>query len=629
MQGPAKHSSKRKSYVIAVVLLGAALWIGWGMGCVRAGLSKQDRPRRSSRQTIKIPNKGDFQRALNEARCGDTIVLEAGGTYANAFHYQLPYKGSCSGTDADYITITTSNVGGLPAVGVRLDPTVYGAAMAKLLATANQPILKTEALAHHYKFIGIEFTTNGAAYIPVIVNLGVDTTRDEREQMKGFVFDRCFIHPAEISAGQLANPSKYRTSEKGINLDIVDGWVMNSYIAGFTGYGQDNSIQASMAVLSDAGPGPLHIINNYLEAWYSSVFIGGADAAPNPAHTARISAGASVGRATLSVVTDLTVDDLIAFQLNLPPPNSTASSHQWGIGQVTSISGTTVSFIPVTASEQPFDRPPIANGLAQWKGDVLRDVEIRSNSMVKRPEWDTYAQPKNWLEVKAGRRIVIDGNRMISGTPTNIAITVWNQNGSSPWIEINDLRFTNNWLTNFKGPAFGLVLKGYSKVTGTSGNITIANNLLDGSTAADSSFLGMNGGYNVKVSHNTVMNNGSLISGASNPIANFEFTDNIVKNGNYGFSCFIPPGTLNRCWPNMIVAGNVIVDNRGDQKANGPLQAIYPGRNWYPQAEREIRFADLTRGNYRLTSDSPYRGKGTNGQDPGVNVDTLRSAIGR
>jgi len=276
------------------------------------------------RHTITVSAKGDFQKALNSAQCGDAIVLQAGATYGNASSFVLPYKGPCSGTDADYITIQTSNLAGIAASGQRIDPAVHGGAMARLVATGTQPVIKTQPLAHHYKFIGIEFTSTGAGYIPILVNLGTDTTRDQREAMKGFVFDRCFVHPPEISSSNLANPSSVRTAAKGIFGAVVDLYVINSYLAGFTGY-YNNELIDSMCIGSDVGPGPIHVINNYLEAWYSSVFIGGADAAVNPVHTGTIAAGATIGQATLSSVTDLAVGDLVAFQLNLPPPGSTVS----------------------------------------------------------------------------------------------------------------------------------------------------------------------------------------------------------------------------------------------------------------------------------------------------------------
>src|SRR5262245_43433044 len=55
---------------------------------------------------------GDLQAAINAAQCGDEIVLQAGATFSGNF--TLPYKGACSGTAADYITIHTSNLAGIP-----------------------------------------------------------------------------------------------------------------------------------------------------------------------------------------------------------------------------------------------------------------------------------------------------------------------------------------------------------------------------------------------------------------------------------------------------------------------------------------------------------------------------------
>ena len=206
--------------------------------------------------------------------------------------------------------------------------------------------------------------------------------------------------------------------------EAADVWVINSYIAGFAGTYPDGGSMASEAVLMAQGPGPLHVINNYLEAWYSSVFIGGSDAPALPEHTATVSNAATIGTATLSTVRDLAVGDLVSFK----------AAGAWEVGKVTAISGNTITYAPQTGTTQPFNVPPDMPGQAQWKGDVLHDVEIRGNTLVKRPEWTPTwpSGPKNWIEVKAGRRVTIEGNLMTSGTPTNIAITVRNQNGSSP-----------------------------------------------------------------------------------------------------------------------------------------------------------------------------------------------------
>src|SRR5262249_4733672 len=152
--------------------------------------------------------------------------------------------------------------------------------------------------AHHWKFIGLDFSSDGSKFIPILINFGAYMTLAQRQSMVGFVFDRVFIHPPEISATNLSSNSVARFVERGIALSVADSWVQDSYIAGFTGnYPGGGSIETSEDVLMDVGPGPLHVINNYLEAWYSSVFIGGADALPLPQHTATVSGAGTIGTA--------------------------------------------------------------------------------------------------------------------------------------------------------------------------------------------------------------------------------------------------------------------------------------------------------------------------------------------
>lgn len=583
--------------------------------------SQQARPRRAlnAENVIEVPAGGDFQAALDQAKCGETIVLAAGASYKKSTPFVMPYKGKCSGTDADYITIITSNASALPPSGERLDPAASERALARLISTSDQSILKTAPLAHHYKFIGIEFTSDGSKFIHSLINLGAETTFDQREQTSNFIFDRCFVHPPEISAANLANASKYRQVERGIQANVKEFSLINSYVAGFTGYDAQNSILASMGVFMDVGPGPFHVINNYIEAWYSNIFLGGSDAPALPQHTATVEAGATIGQATLSNVEGLSAGDLIAFELAQRP---------YGIGRVTSINGKTVTFTPEMARDQKFPGPPVSPGRAQWNGAVLHDVEIRGNTLHKRPEWHPYSEPKNWIEFKAGRGIVVEGNVMTSGTPTNITITVRNQNGSSPWIEIKDLVFRNNKLVNFKNPGFGIQLKDNEKVTGESGGLLIENNLLVGSTAGNSSFFLTNAGYRVTFQHNTVFNAGSIAAGDGFPTRNLVLTDNILHSGEYGMSCFIGNGNVKTCWPDLSMTGNVIVDNRVEQKSNGPLQRFLPAGNIVLETDADVGFVDAKGGDYRLADRSRVKRKSANGRDPGVDMDALMKATG-
>src|SRR5262250_2219130 len=81
-----------------------------------------------------VANGSGFQSSLNQAQCGDTIILQAGATYQGSF--VLQYKGACTGTDADYITIQTSAT--LPSG--RLDPKTQAASLA-LLRSVNDRVI--------------------------------------------------------------------------------------------------------------------------------------------------------------------------------------------------------------------------------------------------------------------------------------------------------------------------------------------------------------------------------------------------------------------------------------------------------------------------------------------------------
>ncbi len=566
--------------------------------------------------TVNVAAGRDLQGALNSAHCGDTIVLQAGATYKTPSGLVLPNKGPCTGTDADYITVTTSAA--VPAG--RIDPGAFAGSFAKLRSTSDQALLHAAAGAHHWKFIGLDFSSDGSQFIPILINLGAYMTLAQRQSMVGFVFDRVFIHPPEISATNLASNSVTRFVERGIALNVTDGWVQNSYIAGFTGnYPNGGSIEVSEDVLMDVGPGPLHVINNYLEAWYSSVFIGGADAPPLPEHTATVSGAGTIGTATLSTVRDLAVGDLVAFKLSDPPAGQTQAV--WGVGRVTSINGNTISYTPLTAQYQSFNIPPMSPGEARWKGDVLHDVEIKGNTMVKRPEWSTFPMsgPKNWIEIKAGRRITIEGNLMTSGTPTNIALTVRNQNGSSPWIEISGLTFRSNKLVNFKDPGFGILLQDNEKVTGQSGNLVIENNLMAVSSTDSTAFL-ISGGHDVVFSHNTILSQRSLALGAVLPTQNVTVIDNILHNGLYGIGC---DGGF-ACLPGARIQTNIIVDNR----SVGWLSSAYPSGNFFPTSDAAVGWVDPASDDYRLSASSAYKNKASDGTDPGVDMTGLLAALG-
>jgi hypothetical protein len=204
--------------------------------------------------TLNVIAGGDFQAALNAANPGDVIVLQAGATFAGNF--TLPNK-----PGSGWVIIRTSAEASLPAPGNRVQPS-HSSVMAKLISPNAAPAIATLPGAHHYRFIGIEVGLASS----VAINYGLvafgDSYQNTLSQVPhDLILDRCYVH-GNIN-GDLS---------RGVALNCAYGAVIDSYIANIHGIGFD-----TQAIAGWNGPGPLKIVNNYLEAAGENVMFGGAD----------------------------------------------------------------------------------------------------------------------------------------------------------------------------------------------------------------------------------------------------------------------------------------------------------------------------------------------------------------
>ena len=202
---------------------------------------------------IYVKEGGDLQAALNRAKSGDTIVLQAGAEFIGAF--TLPNKAG-----NDFITIQSSELAALPKEGTRVSPK-DAALMPKIMSSGKgESAVKTAPNAHHYRFVGIEFAPANADYIYNLLALGTDDQKSD-EMPHTIEIDRCYLHqnPAGIT-------------RRGIALNNADTIIKNSYIAGFAGREQE-----TQAIAGWNGAGGYKIINNYLEAGAENILFGGAD----------------------------------------------------------------------------------------------------------------------------------------------------------------------------------------------------------------------------------------------------------------------------------------------------------------------------------------------------------------
>jgi hypothetical protein len=195
----------------------------------------------------------DFQAALDAARPGDELVLEAGQPYTGNF--TLPRK---SGTG--WISIRSSAMNRLPPGGVRVRPE-HAAAMPKLISPNDRPALSAAAGAGFYCFVGLEIApADGVNYSFGLVALGGEQ-RTLEDSPHDFIFDRVYVHGLPRAA-----------LKRGFALNSATTVIANSRISDCHVDGQD-----AQAIGGWNGPGPYKIINNYLEGSGENVMFGGAD----------------------------------------------------------------------------------------------------------------------------------------------------------------------------------------------------------------------------------------------------------------------------------------------------------------------------------------------------------------
>jgi len=233
-------------------------------------------------QTLSIAAGGDFQAALDKAKPGDVIVLQAGAVYTGPF--TLPSK---PGTG--WITVRSSAVARLPVAGDRVRP-ADASAMPKLEA-GSQSVIATAAGANHYRFIGLEIrpgppvalsahaavgwlremwrggggretapSTVQAAFLENLVDLGnADTSVATLPHH--IIFDRCYLH-GDPTVG----------ARRGVAMNGADIAVIDSYLSDFKEVGND-----SQALSAWNGTGPFKIVDDYLEAAGENAMFGGQD----------------------------------------------------------------------------------------------------------------------------------------------------------------------------------------------------------------------------------------------------------------------------------------------------------------------------------------------------------------
>ena len=541
------------------------------------------------------------------AVCGDIIQIPEGTTIVAvpSTGLVIPTK-TCDATH--YITVRTSGFASLPAEGTRLTPCSAGVAslpgrpaypcpapanhMAKLVSgtavgqTTNAAV-KLSANSAYIRFIGIEFTRSLGAGPAATGNnsLIFDMSSGGSHHI---IFDRVWAHgDASDETG------RFTTLAHNSFVAVIDGYYNDFYcISG----GTCTDAQAiNLGTNGTAGQldNTYKIVNNFLEAAGQSVLAGG------------------------------------------------------GAGVI-----------------------------------VPTDIEVRQNYMFKPQTWNpssptyapirgTFTCVKNNFELKNGSRVLLEGN-VIEGSWAGctqkgnaVTLTPTTQNGGCIPCQVTNVTVRYNHITWVAQP-FQLAM-----VIGTSGppaqagnNFSIHDNLADNlyyatcnNCSGSATLVQMINlitnpinavFHDVRFDHNTfvVANPSSaqpsgLLGLSSATIAsglnqsNITFTNNIGVRGTQGTSNSIG-GTatncafgqsfganmINACWSPKTFGGNTIVQS---------IVTAWPGTNCLSLTSQStslyVSYNGGLGGDYHVSASSPCHNTGTDGKDPGANIDLVAAAI--
>jgi hypothetical protein len=211
-------------------------------------------------KVIAVKAGGDLQAALDAARPGDVIELEAGATFTGNFI--LPTK-----PGSGWIHIRSSAHALLPRPGTRVSP-AHARLMPRIESPNRAPAIRTAAAAHHYRVVGIEVTARGETKSTGpysdnnVVYLESEGGQTSPAQVPtDIVLDRCYVH------GTATGSVRRGIAMNGARMAVID-----SYLSDFHEVGAD-----SQAISAWNGPGPFKIVNNHLEGAGENLMFGGAD----------------------------------------------------------------------------------------------------------------------------------------------------------------------------------------------------------------------------------------------------------------------------------------------------------------------------------------------------------------
>ena len=270
---------------------------------------------------------------------------------------------------------------------------------------------------------------------------------------------------------------------------------------------------------------------------------------------------------------------------------------------------------------------------------VPSDITIRGNHFYKNPAWKGVWTIKNLLELKNARRLLIENNVfennwIAAQTGMAIIFKSANDGGTAPWQGTTDVNFRYNIVRN--SPQ-GLAIAAHPETNPAVhvARVRVENNLFYNIGTYNGTSYGrmlilLQDPHDLTISHNTMIHNYTadgqmMISDVSYGAArNIVLSNNVAtKGGPYG-AVMYSGARIGTASLNAFASSYWAFDRNVVIGLDPQFVPWHPQTSYYAASMAAVGFANASGGDYSLGSASPYRGKATDGKDPGADFPGLR-----
>lgn len=273
-----------------------------------------------------------------------------------------------------------------------------------------------------------------------------------------------------------------------------------------------------------------------------------------------------------------------------------------------------------------------------------QDIVVRRNYFFKPLTWNRFYPSvwdgvnivcKNLFELKKGIRVLVEDNVLENYWKDDQAFAVnlksVNQAGGDTTAECRDVVLRYNKVVNV-----GAFCTNNPAPGAPPGTVVPASRLVyhdNVVTGIGASTLGASGSVFVMATSSSLFRNNTCISDAAGlssgltqssdwttPTQNTIIHSNIVHRHSLGMKqASVVEGT------SSIIAAHGTADAFPNNTLVGPSGSTYPSSTQRPAAYADVGFVDFANGDYRLASNSPVKGTGLAGVDPGADVTAVNT----